>query len=64
MTRVHIMLYALLLAGLTGWLFAAKVPPPDLSDLHFDAGLEVWIAVGVVAGLLGLFGASGRGNNG
>jgi hypothetical protein len=61
MTRVHIMLYALLLAGLTGWLFAAKVPPPDLSDLNLDMGVQVWLAVGVVAGLLGLLGASGKG---
>lgn len=61
MSRIHVMLYALLLAGVTGWLFGAKVPPPDLADLHFNAGLEVWIGVGLIAGLLGLFGANGKG---
>lgn len=61
MSRVHIMLYALLLAGMTGWLFAAKVPPPDLGDLNLDMGVQAWIAVGLAAGLLGLFGAAGKG---
>jgi hypothetical protein len=55
MTRFTVILLALCLSFLAGWLFANEVRPPLLQDV----GLAMWIAVGGT-GLLSAMIAAGR----
>lgn len=53
------MLFALLLAFLTGWLMGADFPPPHTKDISFNGA--AWLVIGAVSVAMGLmFSASGK----